>query len=565
MSSLNGALSIAGNSLAIEQAALSVTSNNIANAADPNYARETVATSPGIDTQVSPGIFIGTGVDLTDVQRQVDESLNDRLRSATSDSAAAATTNNWVGQVQTAIGALSGNDLATQLTTFFSSWSDVANDPTDAGQRQVAIQDGQNVAGYLNTLSSQLGTFQQQVQTQLPQQVAAANTLASQIASLNVQIVTSSGGTSGTPNALLDQRDSDLQQLSQLANISVQRQANGSDSVYIGSDALVEGQTNHGLSVTDLQAADGTVTPTVVFTDTGATAPITSGQIGALAAARGQIATVQTQVDAIAKQLIGAVNDLHASGQGTTGITTVTGTNAVLDATAPLNSAAAGLAYPPANGSFVVHVTGSDGASVSTLVPVSLRGKATDTTLDSLVTSLNNVSGVSASIVNGQLKVSSTDAGSTISFSQDSSNTLAALGVNTFFTGDSAQSIAVNSVVADDPTQLASGKNGAAGDNGTALAIAALETTPAAGDTETIQNTYQGLVTNVADTVAAATSASTASAAVTTALTTQQQTTSGVSLDEEMVNMLQQQQAYQASSRVVATIETMMASLIAMV
>ena len=270
-------------------------------------------------------------------------------------------------------------------------------------------------------------------------------------------------------------------------------------------------------------------------------------------------------MDAIAKQLIGAVNALHASGQGTAGAATVTGTNGVDSPAAPLNSAAAGLSYPPTNGSFVIHVTGTDGTSVSTLVPVSLKGKPTDTTLNSLLTTLNGVAGVSASIVSGHLKVSAANAGSTISFSQDSSGTLAGLGINTFFTGDSAQTIAVNPALVADPTQLAAAKNGTAGDNGTALAIAALETTAPAGGTQTLQDTYQGLVTGVADTVAAANSQSTASAAITSTLTTQQQSVSGVSLDEEMVNLLQQQQAYQASSRVVYTIDQMMQSLLTMV
>ncbi len=467
--------------------------------------------------------------------------------------------------METAVGALSGNDLSTSMTTFFNDWSDLANGPTDSGQRQVTVQDGANLAGYLNKLSASLGSMQDQIAAQLPAQVSAANSLADQVAKLNVQIVTASGGTGGVPNDLLDQRDADLKQLSQLANITVRQQPDGSDSVYIGSQALVEGQTNHGLTVTRLQAADGTVTPTVTFTDTKATADITSGQLSALQSNKGQIASVQAQVDTVTKDLIAAVNDLHASGQGSTGITSVTGTNGVDDATAALNSTAAGLSFPPSNGSFVVHVTGSDGASTSTLVNVNLKGKPTDTSLNSLVTTLNGVSGVSASVAGGHLKVSAADAGSTITFSQDSSGTLAALGVNTFFTGDSAQSIAVNPVLAADASQLAAGKSGASGDNGTALAIAALETTAPAGSTQTLQATYAGLVTGVADTVAAATTQATASSAVSAALTTQQQSTSGVSLDDEMVNMLQQQQAFQASSRVVATIETMMQSLIAMV
>ena len=565
--SLLATLSISSNALAVEQAALQTTSNNIANASNADYARERVNTSPTPDNQIRPGIFLGTGVQLDEVQRQVDQSLNDRLRAAVSDNAAAATTSQWAGQVQSAIGALSGNDLSTQMTTFFHAWSDVANNPTDDGQRQVTIQDGQNLSSFLNKLSSQLGTMQGAVSTSLPQQVTTANDLADRIAKLNVQIVTQQGATGGTANALQDQRDADLKQLSQLMNITVKVQDNGSATVFVGSDPLVEGQTNHGLQLTPVQGSDGTVTPTVLFKDTGGTVGVTSGQIGALQGSRSTIASAQSQVDAIAKRLIAAVNDLHAAGQGTTGFATVTGTNAVDDAAAALNTDAAGLDNPPVNGSFVVHVTGTDGTSTSSLVSVNLKGKPTDTTLNSLEASLNTVPGVAASIVDGQLKVSAAATGTTVSFSQDSSHVLAALGVNTFFTGHSAQDIAVNATLKADSSKLAAAKNGTGGDNGTALAIAALETAPPGGDASpvTLQNQYQGLVTDVADTVAAAKSQSTATQAVQDTLLGQQQSVGGVSLDEEMVNMLQQQQAFQASSRVVATVQAMMQSLIQMV
>ena len=567
--SLLATLSISSNALAVEQAALQTTSTNIANASNADYSRERVDTNPTPDVQVQPGIFLGTGVQLTAIQRQVDEALNDRLRAATSDNAAAATTSQWAGQVQSALGALSGNDLSTQLTAFFNTWSDVANNPTDDGQRQVTIQAGTNVASYLNKLSNQLGTMQAAVNTSLPQQVQTADALADRIAKLNVQIVTQQGATGGTANALSDERDKDLKQLSQLMNISVKMQDNGSATVFVGSDPLVEGQNNYGLKLSSLPDADGTVVPTVVFDDkTAGRVPITSGQIGALQGTRAQIATVQGEVNAIAKRVISSVNDLHASGQGATGFATVTGTNAVNDATAALNTDAAGLDYPPTNGSFVVHVTGTDGSSTSTLVSVTAKGGAGDTTMNSLVASLNGVPGVAASVVNGKLKVSAATTGQTISFSQDSSHVLAGLGVNTFFTGSTAQDIAVNATLLADSSKLAAAKNGSGGDNGTALAIAALETTPPADGSSsplTLQTQYQQLVTTVADRVATAKGQATAAAAVSDTLTGQQQAVGGVSLDEEMVNMLQQQQAFQASSRVVATVNQMMQSLLAMV
>src|ERR1700720_3073641 len=112
--SLFGALNIGASALAAQQAALQVTGNNIANAGNADYSRETSTLTPSSDQQVQPGIFLGTGVNLTSVQRQVDESLNARLRGSNSDSQAATTTQSWLSQVESSFNALGTNNISTQ-------------------------------------------------------------------------------------------------------------------------------------------------------------------------------------------------------------------------------------------------------------------------------------------------------------------------------------------------------------------------------------------------------------------------------------------------------------------
>jgi flagellar hook-associated protein 1 FlgK len=564
MSSLTSVLNIASSALNAEQAAINVTGNNIANVGNANYSREVAELSPNNDVQTQPGTFIGTGVDLTSVQRQVDDALNSRLRNSSSDASAATTTQTWVGQVQSTLNALSGSDLSSQMSTFFTGWSNLANDPTDTGQRQVVIQNGANLANYIQGLNTQLNGLQTSVNQQLPQQTAAANSLASQIASLNVQITSSQGGTGGTANSLQDQRDTDLASLSKLVNITTADQPDGTVNVYVGSQPLVQGQTSRGLSVANIaNGSSGSTTPTVVFTDTGGTVPVTSGVLGGLEAVRSQIASATDSINTIAQNLISSVNQLSASGQGTTGFTSVTSTNPVTDPTQPLNSAAAGLTETPTNGSFVVQVTQANGTTQSTLVPVNLNGSGTQTSLNSLATTLNGIAGVSATVANGSLTIKSSTSGSTLSFSQDNSGTLAALGINTFFSGTGAGDIAVNSTVSNQPSLLAAAQNGEPGDNSNALAISKLESQPLTGlNGESLQSSYQGLVNQVANSASAATTNVTATAAVQSTLTSQQQSLSGVSINEETVNLMQQQQAFQAAAQVVTTVNAMFVSML---
>src|SRR4051812_34748441 len=214
--SLISTLNIGKSALATHQAAIQVTGNNIANAGNADYTRQSASTAPTKDQMLPPGVFVGTGVDLTGIRRNIDEALEGRIRGSISDNEGAATTEQWIGRVESTLNELTDDDLSTQLSTFFNSWSNLANKPQDVGLRQVVVQNGDTVASWLHDLRGQLGSLQSDVDARLKGQVEDADQLSQEIADLNTQIVLSEGGTSGQANGLRDQRDAVLKQLSQL-------------------------------------------------------------------------------------------------------------------------------------------------------------------------------------------------------------------------------------------------------------------------------------------------------------------------------------------------------------
>jgi flagellar hook-associated protein 1 len=563
--SLNGALNIAGSALQASQIALQVTGNNIANVGNANYAREVAVASETPDQELQPGMYVGTGVDITAIQRQVDESLNGRLNSAMSDNEAATTTQNFSGQIENVFNALGSQSLDSQLTAFTNDWSQLANDPSSITQRQTIIQDGQTLAQQFNGYETQLQSIQTSIGSDLTSLSANASQLAQQIASLNEQISTSQAA-NGSDNQLEDQRDAAVQQLSQLVNVQTVNQGNGTVNIYIGSEPLVVGTSADSIQVQENQVNDQPVYSLVFGSDNG---PVqaTSGQLGADISAQTQLNQVQQQFNNLAGGLIFGLNSIYASGQGLNGYSTVSSTNQDLDPTAALNSTAAGLPYQPVNGSFVVTTTNTQtGLASSTLVPVNLTGATTDTTLNSLTASLNAIPNVSATIQNGQLTIASTNPSVQISFSQDSSHALAALGINSFFTGTDAGDIAVNSQVANDPSLIAAAQNGDPGDNSNALAIAGFpSTTQSLLNNQSWTDSYNNLIGNIANTTAAAASNVNSTQDIVQTLQTQQQNVSGVSLDQETINMLTEQRAYQGAAMFVSTVNQMMQSLIQMV
>ncbi len=559
--SLIGTLNLASSALAVQQAALQVTGNNISNAGNADYTRQTATVTDAPDQQITPGIFVGTGVDITAVQRQIDDALTSRLRSSISDNESADQTQQWLGRVQATFNELTDDDLSTQLSTFFTSWSDLANKPQDTGLRQVVIQNGQNVADFFQNLNGQLTSLQSDANDQMKALAGNADALAQQVATLNGQITVAEGGTGGMANGLRDARDAALKQLAQLVDIKTIPNATGSVvNVYVGSQPLVLNATNLGVGI-KTSVVDNKSVSTVVFKANNGTMNLTGGQLGGLSNVQQQISDTVDKVDSLAGNLIFELNKAHASGQGLEGFSSLTSTNALNDTTVPLNDPKSGLKYMPNNGSFVVHVTNkTTGLTTSTLVQVDLDGQnANDTSLDSLTADLNGIANVKATEAGGKLTVAAASSDDEITFSQDSSGVLAALGMNNFYTGTNASDIAVNPTIAADPQLLAAAKNGEPADNQTALAIANLQSVPLAGlNGATLTDSYETMINGIATAAAGAQTNATATQTVVDTLQAQRESLSGVSLDEEAVNLMKQQRAFQGAAKLISTVNDMM-------
>ena len=90
--SINGTLNVAATSLRASQLALQTVGNNIANAGNEHYARQVTRQSGATPQEVKPGMFVGTGVNVDSIERQVDESVEQRLRASVADSEGSAST-----------------------------------------------------------------------------------------------------------------------------------------------------------------------------------------------------------------------------------------------------------------------------------------------------------------------------------------------------------------------------------------------------------------------------------------------------------------------------------------
>ncbi|MBC8094427.1 MAG: flagellar hook-associated protein FlgK [Akkermansiaceae bacterium] len=135
-----------------------------------------------------------------------------------------------------------------------------------------------------------------------------------------------------------------------------------------------------------------------------------------------------------------------------------------------------------------------------------------------------------------------------------------------FFTGTGAADMAVNVNFITDPSQIqAAGVANATGDNSVALALAQLKDQPIVGlGNQTLSNYYGKVVGDFGQALSGANTQVANHQAVQTALLKQRDSVSGVSIDEEMTNLITYQKAYQASAKIVTTVDEMLDTILNM-
>jgi flagellar hook-associated protein 1 FlgK len=134
------------------------------------------------------------------------------------------------------------------------------------------------------------------------------------------------------------------------------------------------------------------------------------------------------------------------------------------------------------------------------------------------------------------------------------------------FTGAGASDIGVNTNLAENPSQFqAAGTAGAAGDNSVVLALSELGSQPIAGlNNQTFSGNYAQTVSNLGNSISSVNDQLGNSQAVTQMLTNERSSTSGVSTDTEMTNLIQYQKAYEASAELITTLNEMMQTVVSM-
>lgn len=562
--SLFSTIQIAKNSLVAAQLGLQVTSNNVANANTPGYIRQNLVLSPA-PTQRYGGLLLGLGVSVTAVVQQTDRFLEERVRNAASDLANSQAQEETYVQLESLIGELSDTDLSTGLSNFFNSIHDILNQPDSASVRNLAVLQGRTLTDDIRRLDGRVREIRNDVNNQIGAAADEINSLLKEISGLNVQIAIAEGGDVIASDAvgLRDKRSQALTSLASIIDIQAVEQTSGDVTVFSGGDYLVFQGTFR--PVTTVSDSDRDLNALEIrLAETDSPIKTSSGSLAGLLSSRDTIlGGFIDSLDSFTRNLMFEFNKLHSSGQGLTGLNSVTSEFAVENTGAALDHA--GLAFTPVNGSFQVLVRNQQtGLTQTTEVRVDLNGLDGDITLDQLAAAINNIDGISATVSpSRKLEIKGDSPLVTFGFANDTSGTLAALGVNTFFSGSGASDIGINSIVQSDPSKFAASAGGIGEDSDIAVKLANLLNAPLAslgGSKLSVQ--YDRMIGEVTQGAAVTKSVADGFRSFHGTLEGQLLAIQGVNIDEEAIRMIAYQRAFQASARVVSTISELLETLV---
>ena len=565
LGTLFSALNIARSGLQAAQIQIDVAGHNIANVNTEGFSRQRVTLTSRYPDYRTYGAM-GRGVQVADIERVREVFLDTVYRQQVPQLGGASVRATYFTRIEDIFQEPSENGLGTRLNLFFDALSQFANNVEGPADRVSVLTEAESLVTTLREVEERIRLLRTNANEEARNMVPEINSLAQRIADMNTHIRTVELG-GATANDMRDERDVLMDKLATLVNITSRERPDGQVDVFISGESLVNGDTVRELAAVRNPALDPERADLVEvrFVDNDQLVEVRSGELhGALSVRDTEIVEVDQRMDEIAAGIIERINSIHSQGRGINNWSgTIASTNAVTDATTTLD--AAGLPFSVTAGSFDVLVYDDTGAYTVTTINVDAS-----TTLESLAADLDAIAGFSASVASDGVTLElGTAPPNTFSFADDTSGALTALGINGLFTGYDARTIAVNSHLLDDPLLLASGFSlnvDDTGDNTAALAMADVRiATVFDNNSATLNDYYESTIVEIGVSARSNQDLQDVEQSFVDDFNRRRQEVSGVSLDEEVTNMVQYQRAFEASARVVTIIDRMLDALLAMV
>jgi len=560
MTGIYGILNLAGNALLTQQKAVNVTGNNIANVNTPGYSRQKLMLENKTSVQSSVGPM-GNGVDAVSVERVYDRFLGVQINSESERLGRWETQKNGLELAEVIFDESGEFGLSQFLSQFWGAWQDLTNDPSGYNERVVLQAKSEVMTGTFNRIYSDLQKASEGFDASIEGAVEEINRLSQRIADLNVKIMEVEA-TGYSANDYRDQRDLALKELAGLIDINTFEDATGRVTVSVGAgQTLVESNSSRNLTT----QVNGFGSKDIAWvrqdgTTVNITGNISNGKLkGWLEARDVDIRGYMRQLDILAEGLMERVNNLHQAGyslDGSTGNDFFTG---IATASGSMDSLLTITAEPGGTGNIRVTLVGGGTAGAETVTTdavtwdIQIAIEDGVSSGDQIAAALQAHSGINTVVAAAPGAAWDLSAGT---------NTAALAG------GTSAEAIQVNAAISTNLDLIAASSTSAGipGNNDQAIAIANLQhALTMNGNSSTFEGFYNSLVSKVGGDVQNANAYYNHQFDMVVQLENRRESISGVSLDEEMINLIKFQTAYDAAAKLISTADELLQTVLNMV
>jgi len=253
MSTLGSVMSSALKAMNANQLALSVASNNIANAQTPGFTRQRLVLAPsGSD---GGALGIGNGVDVVKVEALRDALIEVRLQQETSAKSQDDALSKSLADIEAQFTDSEDSGLLLQLTNLFNSFSTLSQDPASMNFREQLKTNAQSLIDALHARDANLTNTSNVADKAVAANVNQINVLTTQIAKLTGEIKIQE--VEHTANDLRDQRSALVKQLSQIVEVKELESNNDYQLVTNDNHLLVLNNYQRDLTTADVSASIG--------------------------------------------------------------------------------------------------------------------------------------------------------------------------------------------------------------------------------------------------------------------------------------------------------------------
>jgi flagellar hook-associated protein 1 FlgK len=212
-------LNVAVRGLFTAQRNLDIVNHNLNNINTPGYSRQQAIQSASRPMALADGTgMMGTGSEVTGVKRIRDEYLDFKYWSENLSYGEWSVKKEILTDLEVLFNEPSDSGFTVIMSDFFDSLQELAKDPSSAAVRSLVRQNAVTLTRFFNNLATSLEEMQYDINYRIQTKVEEINSLALQIQQLNRQIyITELGG--NTANDMRDQRTVLVDRLSKIINI----------------------------------------------------------------------------------------------------------------------------------------------------------------------------------------------------------------------------------------------------------------------------------------------------------------------------------------------------------